>query len=95
MHESTQAQPLQAALASALAFGTGAVLPLLTAGLAPHAQTQIWLAITTLPFLGLLGMVAAYTGGANIAKSVTRVVLWGTVALLATAAIGRWFGVNP
>lgn len=94
LHESTQAQPLQASLASALAFSGGALLPLATAWLAPHAQAQTWLTLSTLPFLGVLGMVAARTGGANVWKSASRVMLWGALALAATALIGRWFGVN-
>ena len=95
LHDNNQAQPLQAALTSALAFSSGALLPIATAWLAPHSQAQTWLTISTLPFLGLLGMVSAQTGGANVLKSVSRVVFWGALALAATALIGRWFGVNP
>lgn len=95
LHDNNQAQPLQAALTSALAFSSGALLPIATAWLAPHTQAQTWLTISTLPFLGLLGMVSAQTGGANVLKSVSRVVFWGALALAATALIGRWFGVNP
>jgi len=95
LHCNNQAQPLQAALTSALAFSSGALLPIVTAWLAPHTQAQTWLTISTLPFLGLLGMVSARTGGANVLKSVSRVVFWGALALAATALIGRWFGVNP
>lgn len=95
LHDINQAQPLQAALASALAFASGAILPLITAWLAPHAQAQTWLTVSTLPFLALLGVVAARTGGASIVKSVSRVVIWGALAMAATALIGHWFGVNP
>jgi len=95
LHDINQAQPLQAALASALAFASGAVLPLITAWLAPHTQAQTWLTVSTLPFLALLGIVAARTGGASMVKSVSRVVVWGALAMAATAFIGHWFGVNP
>lgn len=95
LHDMNQAQPLQAALASAFAFSSGAALPLITAWLAPHAQAQSWLTVSTLPFLALLGIVAADTGGANRWKSVSRVVLWGALAMAATALIGHWFGVAP
>ena len=94
LHEMNQAQPLQAAMASALAFTSGAVLPLITAWLAPHAQAQSWLTASTLPFLALLGWVAARTGGASPFKSISRVVIWGALAMAATAAIGHWFGVH-
>lgn len=95
LHELNQANPLQAAMASALAFSSGAALPLLVAWLAPHAQMQLWLICTTLPFLGLLGAVAAKAGGANALRGVSRIVIWGALAMAATALIGHWFGVNP
>ncbi len=95
LHDLNQANPLQAAIASALAFSSGAALPLLVAWLAPHAQVQLWLIFTTLPFLGLLGAVAAKAGGANVWKGVSRIVIWGTLAMGATALIGHWSGVSP
>lgn len=94
LHEMNQAQPLQAAMASALAFTSGAVLPLMTAWLTPHAQATSWLTASTLPFLALLGWIAARTGGASPLKSISRVVIWGALAMAATAAIGHWFGVQ-
>lgn len=95
LHDLNQANPLQAALASALAFSSGAALPLLIVWIAPQAQVQLWLICSTLPFLGLLGAVAAKAGGANIWKGISRIVIWGTLAMAATALIGHWFGVNP
>jgi vacuolar iron transporter family protein len=95
LNEINQANPLQAALASALSFASGAALPLLTAWLAPHAQVQSWLIASTLPFLGLLGAVAAKAGGASEWKGASRIVLWGSLAMATTALIGHWFGVNP
>ena len=58
-------------------------------------QAQTWLTVSTLPFLALLGIIAARTGGASVVKSVSRVVIWGALAMAATALIGHWFGVNP
>ena len=94
LHEVNQANALQAALASALAFASGAALPLLTAWLAPHAQVQTWLIFSTMPFLAVLGAVAARAGGASVWKGVSRIVVWGALAMAATALIGHWFGVN-
>lgn len=94
LHDLNQANPLQAALASALAFASGAALPLLTAWLAPHAQVQTWLICSTLPFLAFMGAIAARTGGANVWKGIIRIVIWGVIAMAATALIGHWFGVN-
>ena len=95
LNEANQANPLQAALASALAFASGAALPLIVAWLAPHTQVQAWLIGSTLPFLGLLGGIAAKAGGASVWKGAGRIVLWGSLAMMATAWIGHLFGVNP
>lgn len=93
LHDLNKANPLQAAIASAVAFSSGALLPLLTAILAPQGQVQLWLMAATLPFLGLLGYIAARTGGAGIWPGIWRVVLWGVLAMTATAMIGHVFGV--
>ncbi len=88
------ARPIQAALASALAFAVGAILPLLMVLLvAPDAVIPV-VVISSLIFLGLMGMLAAYVGGANIWVGALRVTFWGLLAMLATALVGRLFGTN-
>lgn len=88
------ARPIQAALASALAFAVGAILPLLVVLLvAPDAVIPV-VVISSLIFLGLMGMLAAYVGGANIWVGALRVTFWGLLAMLATALVGRLFGTN-
>lgn len=94
LHDLHAANPLQAALASAAAFAAGAALPLLTIWLAPHQNIQVWLAISTLIGLGLLGALAADTGGASRRRGMVRVVLWGAIAMAVTAGIGWLFGVK-
>lgn len=90
--EHASARPLQAALMSALSFAIGAALPLMTVILT--SDTLIFtLPAATLIFLALLGTSAAWIGGASIIRGATRVVLWGSTAMLVTAAIGRLFGV--
>jgi VIT1/CCC1 family predicted Fe2+/Mn2+ transporter len=88
------ARPLQAALTSALCFSVGAALPLVAALLAPAAHTVPTVAIASLLALAVLGAVAARTGGAPIWIGTLRVLFWGTVAMAATAGIGRLFGVS-
>jgi VIT1/CCC1 family predicted Fe2+/Mn2+ transporter len=39
------------------------------------------------------GAIAAYIGGAPITVGAARVTIWGALAMLATAAVGRSFGV--
>lgn len=87
-----QAKPIQAALASALTFAVGAALPLLIV-LLVKKQLIFWIAATALLFLAVLGGVAAKAGGAPVLKGMGRVVLWGAIAMIATAVVGNIFGV--
>ncbi len=45
-------------------------------------------------FLMLLGGLAAYAGGASVAKGAYRVAFWGALAMGLTAAVGSLFGVS-
>jgi VIT1/CCC1 family predicted Fe2+/Mn2+ transporter len=91
--ESLSARPVQAAVASAGMFALGAALPLLAAFLTPMDRIVAVISITSLGFLALLGGASAYAGGAPIGKAVARVAFWGALAMAATAAIGKLFGV--
>lgn len=90
----SQAKPIQASLASALAFVTGAIVPIIGILLLP-VQELVWsLASLTLVGLILLGIVSARLGGAPVLPATARVVIWGVLAMLATSLIGRMFGVS-
>lgn len=93
LSETLRARPLQAAMTSAVTFAVGAALPLLAVVLAPAAHIALIVAAGSLVALALLGAVAARTGGAPMVSGAARVLLWGTLAMAATAAIGRLFGV--
>lgn len=86
------ARPIQAALASAATFAVGAALPLLMAWLCPPAFLIPLVAGASLLFLALLGGLAARAGGASVALGAGRVLLWGAVAMAATAGVGALFG---
>jgi VIT1/CCC1 family predicted Fe2+/Mn2+ transporter len=90
--ESVTARPVQAALASAGSFVTGAAFPLAVAAVSPLDQ-MIWLVTAaSLIFLALLGVLSARAGGAPVFRAVLRVTLWGAFAMAVTALIGRLFG---
>lgn len=89
--EELRARPLQAALASAGAFVSGAALPVLTALLAPHAHVAQITTASTLVGLGLTGAMAARAGGAPALRGALRVMFWGALAMGAAALIGRLF----
>lgn len=86
------ARPLQAALASALSFGTGAALPLLVVLLTPHALLVPVLIAASLGFLAILGGVAAAAGGAGIGRGVARVTFWSALSMAVASGAGMLFG---
>lgn len=91
--ETLSANPFQAAMASAGAFVVGALPPLLVAWLLPVNWVVWTLGVLALIGLGALGAASAKLGGAPILPAVRRVLIWGVTALVATALIGRMFGV--
>lgn len=92
--ETSQANPLQAALASGSAFTVGGILPLLVTLLSPVKGMEYWLYGFTLLFLTILGIISAKAGGASIPKAIIRITVWGTVAMGLSALVGYLFGVN-
>jgi VIT1/CCC1 family predicted Fe2+/Mn2+ transporter len=86
------ARPVQAALASAASFSVGAAAPLLFVLIAPRNWLLPTVAMGSLAFLAVLGMVGARAGGAGLLKPTIRVTFWGALAMAATAVIGALFG---
>ena len=93
--EEQRPRPLQAALTSALCFSIGAALPLLAVLLAAPGHLALTVATASLVSLAVLGAVAARAGGAPMLPGALRVLVWSALAMIATAAIGRLFDVNP
>ncbi|MFG6110587.1 VIT family protein [Stenotrophomonas nematodicola] len=89
--EELRARPMQAAMASAGAFVSGAALPVLTALLTPHAHVAQVTTVVTVAGLGLTGAMAARAGGAPPLRGAVRVMFWGAVAMGAAALIGQLF----
>ncbi|NUH65979.1 VIT family protein [Sulfitobacter sp. S0837] len=88
-----QANPLQAAGASAAAFALGGGLPLLAAILAPLGMRGVAVAVVAMLALVLLGAGGARLGGAPALPAIRRVVFWGGLAMAVTAGVGQMFGV--
>ena len=91
--DTARARPLQAALASAASFAAGAAAPLAVAVASPASSVSAWIGGSSLVFLVALGGLAAWAGGAPVARGALRIAAWGLLAMLATSAIGRLFGV--
>jgi len=94
INEISQANPIQAALASGAAFTIGGVLPLLVILFAPVKGMEYWLYGSTIISLIMLGTMAAKTGGSSIQKAILRITIWGTLAMGLSALVGYIFGVK-
>ena len=92
--ETQRPRPLQAALASASAFCSGAILPIGAALLTPVQHVSQVTTAVTLAGLSITGALAARAGGAPPLRGAVRVVFWGALAMAAAALIGRLFDVR-
>ncbi len=88
----SRARPLQAALASAVSFACGALLPLLVTVLAPMGLLVPAIGMLSLAFLALLGGIAARAGGARVDVGALRVTVLGAIAMALTLGIGTLVG---
>lgn len=86
------ANPRQAAVASALSFTVGALLPLIAVLLPPTGWRVPVCVIAVLAALALTGVVSARLGGSNPRRAVIRVLIGGALGLALTYGIGHLFG---
>jgi VIT1/CCC1 family predicted Fe2+/Mn2+ transporter len=84
--------PGQAAVASAVSFTLGALLPLVAILLPPQAWRVPVTFVAVLIALGLAGALSARIGGSDPRKAVIRVVLGGAIGLAFTYGVGHLFG---
>ncbi len=88
----SSARPVQAALASAASFAFGAAMPIITVLIVSQKALIRIIFITTLVFLAVLGILGAFIGGAPKLRAALRVMFWGALAMVLTAAVGALFG---
>ncbi len=86
--------PWHAALASAVAFTLGAVLPLAAVVLIPEPWRVAATFVVVLGALAGTGWIAAWIGGAPRVRATARVVVGGALALAATFALGSLLGTT-
>jgi VIT1/CCC1 family predicted Fe2+/Mn2+ transporter len=90
----TAARPVTAAFASAAAFTLGGFVPLLPAFLVPEKYLAPVIGVLSILLLATLGTLAAKLGGAAPLKPALRLVFWGAVAMILSAAVGGLFGIQ-
>lgn len=86
--------PVQAALASAVAFSIGALVPVLAAVLSPANMSAWTIVAASLIMLGASGAVGALIGGGHKIRASLRVFVGGGAAMAITAFIGHIAGTQ-
>lgn len=88
-HPHTKANPTQAAIASAISFTAGGLIPFAGAFL-PISGGKAW-GIVGFALIGLAitGLVSARTAGSKISTTTLRVMIGGSLGMLITAGIGQ------
>jgi len=93
-HPHTKARPVQAAIASAISFTVGGLIPFIGA-FAPTAGKAAW-SIIAFTIIGLVGagIVSAKTAGSKLLIPTLRVVAGGCLGMAITAGIGQLLHVS-
>jgi VIT1/CCC1 family predicted Fe2+/Mn2+ transporter len=92
--EDDVASPWHAALASAVAFTLGAVLPLLAILLPPASIRVPVTFLAVLVALAITGATGARIGGSPLGRPTVRVLVGGALALTTTYVVGTLLGTS-
>lgn len=84
--------PWHAAIASALAFFAGSILPMLAITIPPTSIRVIVTFVSVIIALTFTGALSAYVGRAPMSKAIVRVTLGGAFAMVVTYGIGHVIG---
>ncbi|KAJ0743907.1 putative Ccc1 family protein [Helianthus annuus] len=85
--------PIQAALASAVAFMLGAMMPLLSAAFLVDHKVRLGVVVATMSLaLVVFGWVGAFLGRTPVVKSCFRIVVGGWMAMAITFGLTKWIG---
>jgi VIT1/CCC1 family predicted Fe2+/Mn2+ transporter len=84
--------PVQAALASAVSFSVGAVVPIIGALVASESASAWLIVILSLIALAISGAIGAIIGGGHKVRAAARVFVGGGAAMAITALIGHLVG---
>jgi VIT1/CCC1 family predicted Fe2+/Mn2+ transporter len=89
----TRARPVQAGVASAIAFAAGGIVPLLGALISSKNQIELILFFTALGLL-IAGFISAKIAASPIPKTIARIFLGGALGVAITAGIGWLVGLT-
>ncbi|KAK1440303.1 hypothetical protein QVD17_06128 [Tagetes erecta] len=87
--------PMQAALASALAFSLGAIVPLLAASFIGDHKVRMGVVVAAVSLaLVIFGWVGSVLGGTPVVKSSVRVLFGGLMAMAITFGLTKLIGTS-
>jgi VIT1/CCC1 family predicted Fe2+/Mn2+ transporter len=86
--EHTKARPVQAAIASAISFTLGGLVPLAGFHLPLINSDSIRIFLVTVFGLAIAGYLSARTAGTHLVRATLRVVIGGVIGMIITGAIG-------
>lgn len=86
--------PWHAAVASAIAFFMGALIPVTAIILPPLALRIPFTVVAVIVALAATGYISARIGGASASRAIFRVVTGGVLAMAITYGVGRLFNVT-
>ena len=92
--EHTKARPIQAAVASAIAFTSGGVIPLIGALVASKSNQVTAILVFTAFGLLATGVISARIASSPIPKTVLRIFAGGALGVIITAGIGGILGMT-
>jgi VIT1/CCC1 family predicted Fe2+/Mn2+ transporter len=87
-------EPWHAAFASAVAFLSGAIIPLIALLLPPPDIRVPFAFCAVIIALIITGIISAKVGDAPVGRAVLRVVTGGVLAMIVTYGIGRLFDIS-
>ncbi len=91
--EHTKARPVQAAIASAIAFTVGGVIPLAGALISKSNQV-VYILVFTAVGLTTAGIISAKIAASPLFNTVARIFLGGALGVVITAGIGYLLGLT-
>ena len=86
--EHTKARPVQAAVASAISFTIGGLIPFAGFHLPLINSDPLRIFIVTVIGLAIAGYLSARTAGTHLVRATLRVVIGGVIGMIITGAIG-------
>lgn len=88
------AKPAEAAIASAVSFTIGGIVPIIGVLIAPAHKINLAIVVSALIALAISGAIGARLGGGNRLRAASRVLIGGSLAMAITALIGHLIGLS-